>query len=173
MSWRSGTSLFLEVWPSIKKHIPDDDLRKDFSKELIQLFSNWDMDPMDLADTDPELDALIGHEPSDSSNEKGVLICIKDLKSSDPDRRKTGAEAIVSFVGYAGGALAQEAAEALAQECRLDQPTGFLIVALSSLRDLVWDEHAAIDAKLVEPLLNSPNAEVAEKAQYIIKGLNR
>lgn len=59
MSWRDGTKLFCEIWPSIKKHIPEEDFRKEFTRDLIKFFSDCDMDPTDLRRLDPEIKRIL------------------------------------------------------------------------------------------------------------------
>ncbi len=59
MSWRCGGTLFWEVWPLVKRHIPDDELRKEFSAKLLDLFFYFDVDPCEIEGDEPEIDALM------------------------------------------------------------------------------------------------------------------
>jgi hypothetical protein len=59
MSWRDGTRLFLDIWPLIQRHVPDDDFRADFVRELIDYFARCDMDPADLRRVHPEIDKAL------------------------------------------------------------------------------------------------------------------
>jgi hypothetical protein len=59
MSWRSGSSLFMELWPIVAKHINDAEMRKEFGKELMQLFLERDVDPADFEEFDPEVDEML------------------------------------------------------------------------------------------------------------------
>jgi len=68
MSWRSGSKLFIEIWPTIQSNIPDQELRIEFTGQLLQQFVEWDMDPVDVEDVHPEIRAamrLAGIEISD------------------------------------------------------------------------------------------------------------
>jgi len=59
MSWRTGVGIFCDIWPTIKEQIKDDDIRKEFAKDLIDLFEKYDIDRYDLEGFDDELDKLI------------------------------------------------------------------------------------------------------------------
>jgi hypothetical protein len=59
MSWRAGAKLFREIWPSVKKYIPEDDVRHEFTRDLLEYFCNCDMDPSDVRGSDPEIDLAI------------------------------------------------------------------------------------------------------------------
>lgn len=59
MSWRTGSKLFLEIWPSIKANIPDREERTEFTAELVRLFVKEDMDTWDIEDVDPDIRAAI------------------------------------------------------------------------------------------------------------------
>jgi hypothetical protein len=59
MSWRSGSALFIEIWSAIQSKIKDRDLRIEFTGRLLQLFVEWDMDPCDVEDLDPEVRAAM------------------------------------------------------------------------------------------------------------------
>jgi len=56
MSWRAGTRLFQDIWPHIQAHIPDQETRAEFVRDLIEFFSDCDMDPTDLRRIHPEID---------------------------------------------------------------------------------------------------------------------
>jgi|GEM_PF-2144110 len=171
MSWRSGARLFLEMWPLLKKHIPERKERDLFATDLLELFASWDIDPMDLGEFDPELDALIGYEGSDESPEQAVLSCIEGLSDSDPETQNINAEALSWFAGQAGGDYLQMAADALSDACARPQSDEFLICALASLRDLVWEDRTVVDRRKISPLLQSQNPEVCERSQYVINGI--
>jgi len=38
MSWRAGARLFREIWPLIQTHVPEDDFRAEFVRELLGFF---------------------------------------------------------------------------------------------------------------------------------------
>jgi hypothetical protein len=59
MSWRAGADLFREIWPSLQRHIPDDDFRAEFVRDLIAFFQGCDMDGTDLRRFDPEIDKAL------------------------------------------------------------------------------------------------------------------
>lgn len=59
MSWRDGARLFVEIWPSIQRHIPDEDLRAEFVRDLIDFFQQCDMDGADLRRVHPEIDKAL------------------------------------------------------------------------------------------------------------------
>ena len=59
MSWRSGSKLFIEMWPAIQRDIPDRDFRIDFTARLLKLFIQEDMDPYDVEDVHPEIRAAM------------------------------------------------------------------------------------------------------------------
>ena len=50
MSWRTGSKLFIEMWPLIQANIPDKQERIEFTGELLQLFAKWDVDTWELED---------------------------------------------------------------------------------------------------------------------------
>jgi hypothetical protein len=58
MSWRNGTVILCEILPIIRKNIPEDDIRKDFLKDLLELFLKYDLDPCDLTEIDDEITAI-------------------------------------------------------------------------------------------------------------------
>jgi hypothetical protein len=59
MSWRTGSKLFLEIWPSIKVNITDQEERVRFTADLIRVFVNEDMDTWDIEDVHPDIRAAI------------------------------------------------------------------------------------------------------------------
>ena len=63
------------------------------------------------------------------------------------------------------------AADALSDACTRPQSDEFLICALKSLRDLVWENHTVVERRKILPLLQSQNPEVCERAQYVINGI--
>jgi hypothetical protein len=59
MSWRSGSQLFIEIWPKIQKNIPDPTIRIEFTADLLKLFRNWDMDTGDVEEVHPDIRAAM------------------------------------------------------------------------------------------------------------------
>ena len=59
MSWRSGSELFVEMWPLIQRRIPDRSVRIEFTASLLKLFVDGDMDPYDIEDTHPDVRAAM------------------------------------------------------------------------------------------------------------------
>jgi len=59
MSWRTGSTIFIEMWPIIQKHIKDRDERVDFTSRLLELFAENDMDTFDVEDMHPDIRAAI------------------------------------------------------------------------------------------------------------------
>ena len=59
MSWRSGSRLFLAIWPAIRAHIPDDEERIEFTGDLLKLFVKEDMDPWEVEDVHPDIRAAM------------------------------------------------------------------------------------------------------------------
>jgi hypothetical protein len=59
MSWRAGASLFREIWPFIQVHLPADDFREEFVRDLLNLFMECDMDGTDLRRLHPEIDKVL------------------------------------------------------------------------------------------------------------------
>ena len=55
MSWRTGSKLFLEIWPVIKANIPDREERIEFTAALIQVFVQEDMDTWEIEDVDLDI----------------------------------------------------------------------------------------------------------------------
>jgi hypothetical protein len=59
MSWRTGSKLFVEIWPLIQSNIHDPGQRIEFTGRLLQLFCDEDMDPWDVEDVHPEIRAAM------------------------------------------------------------------------------------------------------------------
>ena len=73
MSWRSGTALFKDMWPAIKSHIPEQEIRVEFTTDLIKLFARWDMMTYDVEDLHPDVRAAIrqaGYKVADPQYKK-------------------------------------------------------------------------------------------------------
>ena len=61
MSWRTGSKLFIEIWPLIQANITDREDRIEFTGELLQIFTRQDMDAWDVEDVHPEIRAAMRH----------------------------------------------------------------------------------------------------------------
>ena len=59
MSWRAGATLFREMFPLIQRHVPEDDFRAEFVRELLDFFQRCDMDGTDLRRVHPEIDKAL------------------------------------------------------------------------------------------------------------------
>jgi hypothetical protein len=59
MSWRTGSKLFVEIWPMIQSNIRDPEHRIEFTGRLLQLFCDEDMDPWDVEDVHPDIRAAM------------------------------------------------------------------------------------------------------------------
>jgi hypothetical protein len=59
MSWRAGARLFRDIWPLIQVHVPDEELRAEFARDLIDFFQQCDMDGTDLRRLHPEIDKAL------------------------------------------------------------------------------------------------------------------
>ncbi len=59
MSWRTGSKLFLEIWPLIQQRIPERDIRIEFTARLLDTFVHDDMDPRDVEDVHPDIRAAL------------------------------------------------------------------------------------------------------------------
>jgi hypothetical protein len=73
MSWRTGSKLFLEIWPAIKANIRDREERIEFTARLLKVFTADDMDPWDVEDVDSDIRAAMrraGIEISEPSRYK-------------------------------------------------------------------------------------------------------
>ena len=55
MSWRTGSTLFLEMWPLIQARITDREERIEFLGDLLQVFTKGDMDTYDVEDVHPDI----------------------------------------------------------------------------------------------------------------------
>ena len=75
MSWRSGSKLFIEIWPAIQANIPDRQLRIEFTAELLRLFVGNDMDSYDVEDVHPDIRAAL--------RRAGMEIAEPDLYDDD------------------------------------------------------------------------------------------
>ena len=173
MSWRDGSRLFLKCWPHIRSHVTDATVRDDFTKRLVELFSDFDMDPHDLIDVDPELDAILGAESTPNDPDHDVACCINGLTNNDESIRRTSAEAIVAFVGDAGGSGVQDAADALLRTCVDDSSDSVRVVALKSLRAMIDDYPVTVLADEVVPLTDSDNSNVSEQVVYLLRAIER
>jgi hypothetical protein len=59
VAWRAGARLFREMWPLIQAHIPEDDFRAEFERDLIRCFLDCDMDATDLRRFHVEIDQAL------------------------------------------------------------------------------------------------------------------
>ncbi|HEX8792047.1 MAG TPA: hypothetical protein VF765_13925 [Polyangiaceae bacterium] len=59
MSWRTGSKLFIEMWPLIQGNIVDRTHRIDFTARLLQLLVDDDMDPYDVEDVHADVRAAL------------------------------------------------------------------------------------------------------------------
>jgi len=59
MSWRVGSGLFWEFWPIIKARIPDVEDRAVFTRDLVEMFLEHDVDPCDMRGGDQEIDLIM------------------------------------------------------------------------------------------------------------------
>ncbi|UXY16364.1 hypothetical protein N8I74_04915 [Chitiniphilus purpureus] len=59
MSWRTGSTVFVEIWPVLEAHITDEEERDDIAVELINVFERRDMDVNDLLNSFESLDGLL------------------------------------------------------------------------------------------------------------------
>jgi hypothetical protein len=59
MAWRAGAKLFRETWPLIQAHVPEENSRPEFVRDLIQFFMDYDMDGTDLRRIHPEIDKAL------------------------------------------------------------------------------------------------------------------
>jgi hypothetical protein len=59
MSWRAGAKLFRDIWPLIQHHVPDDEFRAEFVRDLIDFFQKCDVDGTDLRRVHPEIDRAL------------------------------------------------------------------------------------------------------------------
>ena len=59
MSWSTGSTIFIEMWPILQARIEDKEERIEFTAELLKLFSEWDMDTYDVEDVHPDIRAAM------------------------------------------------------------------------------------------------------------------
>jgi hypothetical protein len=59
MSWRAGSNLFRDMFPLIKRHVPEEEFRAEFVRDLIDFFQQCDMDATDLRRIDPEIEKAL------------------------------------------------------------------------------------------------------------------
>jgi hypothetical protein len=59
MSWRAGAKLFRDIFPLIKRQVPEEEFRAEFVRDLIVFFQHCDMDATDLRRTDPEIEKAL------------------------------------------------------------------------------------------------------------------
>ncbi len=78
MSWRTGSKLFIEIWPLIQANISDRQQRVEFTGELLKVFVRGDMDAWDVEDVHPDIRAAMRHAR---------------MKLSDPKRYKDDRDA--------------------------------------------------------------------------------
>ena len=76
MSWRSGSSMFLEFWPLIQRHLPERDDRIEFTADLLQLLVKNDMDTWDVEDVDADIRAAM--------RQSGIEIAEPERYLDDP-----------------------------------------------------------------------------------------
>jgi len=51
--------LFREIWPLVQAHIPEDDFRAEFVRDLLGFFMDCDMEGTDLRRIHPEIDKAL------------------------------------------------------------------------------------------------------------------
>jgi hypothetical protein len=59
MSWRTGSKLFLEMWPLLQQNIPEREERIEFTARLLDIFVHHDMDSWDVEDIHPDVRVAI------------------------------------------------------------------------------------------------------------------
>ncbi len=59
MSWRTGATLFSDLWPHVQERVKSDSLRHEFTGRLLDLFLEYDVDPAELVGLHPEVDRLL------------------------------------------------------------------------------------------------------------------
>ena len=77
MSWRTGTKLFVEMWPLIEANITDKEDRIRFTGELLKVFAREDMDTWEVEDVHPDIRAALRHA--------GIEITEPDKYKDDDD----------------------------------------------------------------------------------------
>lgn len=66
MSWRTGAELFAEMWPLIQAKVKPGAMRKDFVRDILAVFLDWDVDPFDIEDLHPEVARALQYLAKDS-----------------------------------------------------------------------------------------------------------
>ena len=51
--------MFREIWPLIQVHVPEDESRAEFLRDLLNFFIECDMDATDLRRVHPEIDRAL------------------------------------------------------------------------------------------------------------------
>jgi hypothetical protein len=59
VAWRAGAKLFRAIWPLIQAHIPEDDFRAEFVRDLLRFFMDCDREGTDLRRFHPEIDRAL------------------------------------------------------------------------------------------------------------------
>ena len=59
MSWRAGATLFREIFPLIQRHVPEDDFRAEFVRDLIDFFQRCDMYGAELRRIHPDIEKAL------------------------------------------------------------------------------------------------------------------
>lgn len=77
MSWRTGSKLFIEIWPLIQANIADREERIEFTGELLQVFAREDMDTWEVEDVHPDIRAAMRHV--------GIEIAEPERYKDDPE----------------------------------------------------------------------------------------
>jgi len=77
MSWRTGSTLFLEMWPLILARIPDREERIDFLGALLKVFVKEDMDTWEVEDVHPDIRSAL--------RKSGIGITEPEKYSDDED----------------------------------------------------------------------------------------
>jgi hypothetical protein len=76
MSWRTGSALFIAIWPAIQSKIADRKQRIEFTGRLLQLFVEWDMDAFDVEDVHPDIRAAM--------RQVGIELAEPERYANDP-----------------------------------------------------------------------------------------
>lgn len=59
MSWRTGSTIFLKIWPILQSNIEGKDELVDFTARLLKTFVEDDMDPWEVEDVHPDVRAAM------------------------------------------------------------------------------------------------------------------
>jgi len=59
MSWRAGATLFKDIWPFVQTRISEEKFRAEFTKGLLELFMECDVDGTELRHVDAEVDKAL------------------------------------------------------------------------------------------------------------------